>query len=65
MDQVKFAEHSLYNSLKGYGLLKFFFIPSNFFKGHFPQILLGPFLNTLSQMSKKEANNMSSNDHNK
>ena len=30
-------------NLKGYGLLKFF-------KGCLPQILLGPFLNTLSQM---------------
>ena len=36
-------------NLKGYGLLKH--IPSypfNFFKGCLPQILLGPFLNTLS-----------------
>ena len=39
MDQVKFVED---------GPLKN--IPSNFFKGCLPQILFGPFLNTLSQI---------------
>ena len=40
-------------NLKGYGLPKADYNPFKFFKGCLPQILLGPFLNTLSQMSRR------------
>ena len=48
--QVKFAEGSLYKKLKGYDLPKADHTPFKFFKGCLPQILLGPFLNTLSHL---------------
>ena len=45
MDQVKFVEDSL---KKFEGVWSAY--PFKFFKGCLPQILLGPFLNTLSQI---------------
>ena len=38
-------------NLKGYGLLKADYVPFKFFKGCLPQILLSPFLNTLSHVT--------------
>ena len=46
VDQVKICGRQPLKKLKGYGLLKL----TIFFKGCLPQILLGPILNTLSQM---------------
>ena len=45
----KICRRQLLRNLKGYGLLKQT-ISFQIFKGCLPQILLGPFLNTLSQI---------------
>ena len=50
MDQVKFVEDSLYKIRKDMVCLGRPY-PFNFFKGCLPQILLGPFLNTLSHIT--------------
>ena len=49
MDQVKFVEDSLYKIWRDTVFLSRPY-PFKFFKGCLPQILLGPFVNTLSQM---------------
>ena len=46
VDQVKICGRQPLKKLRGYGLLKL----TIFFKGCLPQILLGPILNTWSQM---------------
>ena len=54
MDQVKLVEDSLQKILLWYGLLKQIYYMVHYhlklFKGYLPQILLGPFLNTLSHI---------------
>ena len=48
MDQVKFVEDSPLKNLKWYGLpMRIVF---KFSKGYLPQILNGPFLNTLTHI---------------
>ena len=47
IDQIKLVEDSLEKVWRG---IKVDHIPFKFFKGCFPQILFGPFSNTLSQM---------------
>ena len=49
MDQVKFLEDGLYK-IEGVWSALGRPYPIKFFKGCLPQIFLGPFLNTLSQM---------------
>ena len=46
---IKICRRQPLKKLKKYGLLTY---PFKFSKGSLPQILLGPFLNTLSQMLK-------------
>ena len=47
MVQVKFVEDSFFKNLKGYVSRSY---PLKMFKYCLPQILLGPFLNTLPQL---------------
>ena len=47
MDQVKSVEDSLW---KIWSFSRPYHFPFKFFKGYLPQVLLGPFLNTLSHL---------------
>ena len=47
-------------NLKGFGLLQVDHTPLNFVKGCLPQMLLGPYLNTLSHMILTDSKQLSS-----
>ena len=55
MNQVKFAEDSLYKQMKGYGMLKTGHTLSNFLRAVYHKFYFGPFLNTLPQIIYKSS----------